>query len=245
MPVSQRKRRANQLNAAKSTGPITDEGKRRTRHNAIRHGMFSVDVVLPGEDHAAYIELRRDCIDSLRPQDALQLSVVERIASATWRLRRLHEAHRWLHEGRLNVVREEMLEHRPDPAASAATERQLARMPAAVVTALLLQDENNALERLGRYEQRLELSIQRSLRQLRELQNPKIQRPQSSPFSADCSDPATEQRWAIDPSLVQPPDPICENEPTAAPTSRNIEFTSPSAAAVTHERAAPSPPPPR
>ena len=43
---------ANRLNAQKSTGPKTDEGKASVRRNAIKHGMTARTImpVLPQED---------------------------------------------------------------------------------------------------------------------------------------------------------------------------------------------------
>ncbi len=48
---------ANRKNAARSTGPRTDEGKERSRANALKHGMAGAGVVLPEAD-AAEVERR-------------------------------------------------------------------------------------------------------------------------------------------------------------------------------------------
>ena len=48
---------ANRLNARKSTGPKTPEGKARARANAVKHGLTGAGVALPTED-AASVELR-------------------------------------------------------------------------------------------------------------------------------------------------------------------------------------------
>jgi len=48
--TSNRKAEANRRNARKSTGPKTPEGKAAVRLNALKHGLLSREVLLPGED---------------------------------------------------------------------------------------------------------------------------------------------------------------------------------------------------
>jgi hypothetical protein len=43
--TSFRQREANRHNACKSTGPITEQGKRRSRCNAVRHGLTAETVI--------------------------------------------------------------------------------------------------------------------------------------------------------------------------------------------------------
>ncbi|MEO6435152.1 MAG: hypothetical protein ABIP55_05265 [Tepidisphaeraceae bacterium] len=89
--------RANRRNASKSTGPRTPEGKKRSSGNAITHGLFCGHVVLPGEDARLFLRLRNDFIRRLRPQDLLELSLVDRIAAAQWKLDRVQAADARLH----------------------------------------------------------------------------------------------------------------------------------------------------
>src|SRR5918997_5279001 len=87
--TSDKQVRANQRNALKSTGPKTPKGKAAIRHNALKHGLLSLEVLLPGEDEAALKELGESLRDELQPVGELENILVERIIAAYWRLRRL------------------------------------------------------------------------------------------------------------------------------------------------------------
>jgi hypothetical protein len=87
--TSARKAEANRQNALKSTGPKTPEGKAVVRHNSLRHGLLSKDIVLPGEDEEALRELAERLSAELQPVGELETILVDRITSLTWRLRRL------------------------------------------------------------------------------------------------------------------------------------------------------------
>jgi hypothetical protein len=88
--TSEKQARANRRNALKSTGPKTPKGKATVRHNALRHGLLSRDVLLPGEDEDALRELGEHLWDELQPVGALESLLVNRvISSSTWRLQRL------------------------------------------------------------------------------------------------------------------------------------------------------------
>ena len=77
-----------------ATGPKTSEGKRIAARNATTHGLFARDVVLPrlGEDPAAYQAFLEELTRQLAPKNMLEQHYAEKIAAASWRLRRLH---RW------------------------------------------------------------------------------------------------------------------------------------------------------
>jgi hypothetical protein len=72
----------------------TEHGKAVASRNATTHGLFARDIVLPslGEDPHGYTQLQDAWIDQLAPQNLLERHYVEKIAAASWRLRRLH---RW------------------------------------------------------------------------------------------------------------------------------------------------------
>ncbi len=79
---------ANRQNASSSTGPRTEYGKRRSRRNAIRHGLTAETVIDVLEDPAAYKALQRAIYADYRPRTNFELELVGRLVSLLWRLRR-------------------------------------------------------------------------------------------------------------------------------------------------------------
>jgi hypothetical protein len=79
---------ANRQNAKHSTGPRTQSGKRRSRRNAIRHGLTAETVIDTLEDAADYRAFERAIKSDYSPQTAIEGQLVSRLASLLWRLRR-------------------------------------------------------------------------------------------------------------------------------------------------------------
>src|SRR5262245_36151428 len=79
---------ANQQNAQHSTGPRTEAGKRRSRRNAVRHGLAAETVIDALEDAADYRAFERAIKSDYSPQTAIEGQLVSRLASLLWRLRR-------------------------------------------------------------------------------------------------------------------------------------------------------------
>src|SRR6266566_2174621 len=79
---------ANRRNAIRSTGPSTDEGKRRSRRNAIRHGLCAETVIENVEDIEDYRAFEAAVIADYDAQTAVERELVLRLASLLWRLRR-------------------------------------------------------------------------------------------------------------------------------------------------------------
>jgi hypothetical protein len=79
---------ANRRNALKSTGPNTEEGKRRSRQNAVRHGLCAETVVEIIEDIDDYRGFEAAIIADYEARTAVERELVLRLASLLWRLRR-------------------------------------------------------------------------------------------------------------------------------------------------------------
>jgi hypothetical protein len=79
--LSDKQLEANRANAQKSTGPKTEQGKRRSSLNAVRHGLAGQLVVLPEEDLAAFQQYSAKIVASFNDlQGALERSLAEEIA---------------------------------------------------------------------------------------------------------------------------------------------------------------------
>jgi hypothetical protein len=79
---------ANRRNARKSTGPATEEGKQRSRCNAVRHGLTAETVIGALEDAEDYKAFEAAIIADYDAQSAVERELVLRLASLLWRLRR-------------------------------------------------------------------------------------------------------------------------------------------------------------
>jgi hypothetical protein len=86
--TSFRQIRANRRNARKSTGPMTEEGKQRSRGNAVRHGLTAETVIGALEDADDYQAFEAAIIADYDARSAVERELVLRLASALWRLRR-------------------------------------------------------------------------------------------------------------------------------------------------------------
>jgi hypothetical protein len=80
---------ANRRNACLSTGPITEEGKRKSRRNAVRHGLTAETVIDALEDAEDYAAFEASVTADYDAQSAVERELVLRLASVLWRLRRV------------------------------------------------------------------------------------------------------------------------------------------------------------
>ena len=198
--TSDKQARANRENARQSTGPKTPEGKAVTRLNAIRHGLLSKDVLLPGEDESALEELGERVRAELQPVGQLENMLVEQIIAAAWRLRRLRRVEAgifaWEHYGELaeraqqearsyeRNDAEEVLEDIRKPTTETGKQRRQEALSKAqdmkakldteiaVLGRTFIRDANeaNAFSKLSRYETPIERSLYKALHELQRLQ---------------------------------------------------------------------------
>jgi hypothetical protein len=80
---------ANRLNALKSTGPRTIEGKTAASQNAVKHGLLAEQDVISSESEADFDQYRQQLLDELSPVSPMESILAERIVTLSWRLKRV------------------------------------------------------------------------------------------------------------------------------------------------------------
>jgi hypothetical protein len=68
----------------KSTGPKTEAGKAASSKNALRHGLASGTILIPGEDPAEFQALEDALFDQYKPADPTQTLLVHDMAKHHW-----------------------------------------------------------------------------------------------------------------------------------------------------------------
>ena len=86
---SQSKSQTARANGAKSHGPATPEGRAKSSQNSIRHGLTAESVVLPTESREQFQLLLDSHVQQFHPQGEVEMELIETMAVARWRLRRV------------------------------------------------------------------------------------------------------------------------------------------------------------
>ena len=119
-------------NGRASKGPRSAAGKSRSAMNATRHGLTATSAVLTlvGETAADWAAHRAGIVAALAPVGALETELAERVASLTWRLRRVVRAETALVAGQLaDAERRAVRDARPLPPGETALEMELDEDP--------------------------------------------------------------------------------------------------------------------
>ena len=91
---------ANRLNALKSTGPRTTQGKAVASQNSVKHGLLAERDVITSESQADFDLYRQQLLDELSPVSPMESILAERIVTLSWRLKRVwplpEPGHRYL-----------------------------------------------------------------------------------------------------------------------------------------------------
>jgi hypothetical protein len=113
--ASEKQTSANQRNAAKSTGPVTKDGKLQSRRNAMRHGLTAATVVPAMEDAEEFERFEAAIRADYQPASMIEHELVARLTSLLWRLRRSTLIETNLFQLQARLAREQQLIGRSGP----------------------------------------------------------------------------------------------------------------------------------
>ncbi len=140
----------NRVNSQHSTGPKTAEEKKVGSLSALRHGLTGQMVVMSTEDLAAYERHVSSFTEEYRPEGATEAHLVQALADTSWRL------------NRVAVLETNLLTLTTVFASEAIT--------AATQMAAAIGPQAKALSNLSMHSQRLSRQFERTVAQLRDLQ---------------------------------------------------------------------------
>jgi hypothetical protein len=176
---------ANRLNAQKSTGPCTPEGKAAPSQNALKSGLDAESQFVWGESREDFAALQREYIDRFQPLAPEERFQVDTMIRSEWILRRLFraESHLWEY----HTIRADRSEGVPLGAALMAADQVFRRLQRCI----------NLTER----------SYKEALAELKRLQvarTPLADASQPQPVTADTPELASFLHSGVAPCAAQP-----------------------------------------
>ena len=166
---------ANRLNAQKSTGPKTAEGKAAVSKNAVKHGLFSHENVIKCEKQSDFDEFREELLAGLKPDGAVEAMLAERIVDLSWRLKRAERMSNEVID--VKIARIETNSWENDRRKKAGLVDPETGRSELILGWATIKDFGDAqvLERLLMYEKRIESSLYKAMNELQKLQRTRKQ----------------------------------------------------------------------
>ena len=86
--ISEKKLLANRMNAKKSTGPKTLNGKNKSSMNSLKHGLNARKFMLKDENVEEFEEYKKGMLKTLNPENFLLYDIALQIVFCGWNFRR-------------------------------------------------------------------------------------------------------------------------------------------------------------
>ena len=191
---------ASKKNGAKSNGPVTEEGKQNSSKNARRHGLSSNShvVVLSNEDRGLYKEMLQSFYDTFQPANAVEMDLVQQIAAASWRIRRINGMESAMLELEMDRQRDTIAH---DFEFIDETTRQALAIESAA--------KSGGMALLHRYESRARRAYNQALRNLLDLQRERLSRqPAQPPLQPSQSTTQADPPNQPEPLTAESPEPV-------------------------------------
>ncbi len=227
---SQQKIDSARANGAKSRGPKTAAGRKKSAMNAVTHGLYAQGVVLPNEPHEQHREMLPAYLQHFQPQGPAEFDLVEEMVAAKWRQRRL-----W-------AIETDLLEDEMHHQKAKFDEEGTGYTPITPLSfAYAALSASTALPFLTRNESRLERAYSRALKNLLELQrlrkaaqpttNENMQERTQIPTTNQPPPPAAKPQKLFPPPTTHHPQPARPEPEPAARARASLDVTSPNSLA--------------
>jgi hypothetical protein len=207
------------INGAKSHGPTTAAGQTRSSRNALRHGLSAsaapalapASPVLPTESAADYQTLLHSYMSEFTPEGLLETELVETMAAARWRLRRVSTIETTLLTIEMDRLAESIDHRFKDLNRAPTPDDRLAWTFHRVA-------EKPSLNLLLRYEATLTRTYARALKQLQQLQS--LRDREELPNEPKLTPTPLEPALSVTPTTPAP-----DSEPAPTPQRATIEVS--------------------
>jgi hypothetical protein len=193
--ASQKQLEANRLNAAKSTGLRSLQGKARSSMNALKSGIDAESQIIRGEKVAALEALAADYYTRFDPTTPEQRMLVDTLVDAEWLLRRFRKVEAQLWE------KEALSAYKPNQ------------------DVILAQAYWSGVDRFARLQRRIDTAhknYRTALQELQRLQAEETVDPDPEPIDSSPRNQNTKPPTGFVPQTT-PPDPIDDPPPPSRP----------------------------
>jgi hypothetical protein len=158
-------------NASNSTGPVTQQGKNRTRMNAFKHGLTGQHLMLQAHELETYTALTAALNNEHNPQTETERQLVQHVIDCHTRINRATAIEN-------NILNISMLDQMGTANHPNATDSMLAQAKAWL-------QRSTEIEKLSRYQARLTRQLLQYTKELARVQQDRSQIKQSKPITPE------------------------------------------------------------
>ena len=210
---SQKRKDSSRANGAKSHGPVTPEGRARSRAARLSHGLTSDQITLAYESEEQFAALREEYFADYQPQTRSRFDLVYQLVITRWHLNRVIALQTALMDN-------EMIRQQPE--IRAVFEVCNNETKAALAYQHLI-DDGGALESFNRHETRLSAEFRRTMKLLdAQLANQKPPQSDEDGYTAEAPPSTIDHPPSTNPD-APPKNQKFHHEPSPADSQSNEE----------------------
>ena len=176
-----------------AAGTKSPEGIKQSSMNAVSHGLFAKAHVLTNESQAGFDKLRQEYVNRFKPQDGVEMDLVDDMVGARWRLRRIAIMQTAAFDLQMDKDEEDIKKRF----------QQIDQPTRLYVAFGKLSNNEKSLQLVMRYETTYSRMYDRAMKALEHLQNGRAEANESGTYEELQNDaPPTEQEPARQPEIT-------------------------------------------